>query len=716
VIDADALGCHELLLVDESSPHAKQQLQLHPWNHAPLELPMTSFEEVRSWWLQWLLSEHSQTDDAFSGSKLDVVTNCVAIEIEGDLDINDYTSLADWLLAEHTQRCLGSAVEDPACCLIVAGACSGKTLLLSQVITNVITRSPRGQLIPILVRAQLLQGWLQSHPSVFATAWNWIDAYIGLHHKSEPAVYRMLRQAMMARRALLLIDGLDEGGTMREQLERHVTGVLAQQGHLLLATSRPSDTPEEMLQRFSAFKCLSLLPLSESMQQAALENRLGTDGAEELLAFLKREDLSTRITCSPLMLSVVVGVRDVCEGVEMPENESGFFDVATQTAFKRIRSVRDMQLELERSNERGMAVSEEIGRTNRRARGQSEESHTLQAMRSLCWTVHAKESRVITSEDLRYVALRIGTQPVRSLLEAVLQKSLSLLTLLQVGPLQDGVSSSLSLDGYLEALRPLQLQVSHLSFQEYMVAHAIHAAGMPSATPVMIPKLDTPPWQWTSWWANTLNIGIKMGPEFAVGLLRCSGVLGQTLDLSGKTLHQTLHSEHPTALRAVAQLMSKLTTLQLWNSSRLGAGQAWIIAKGLEGNTTLTSLDLAVSAASTGIGSEGGKALAECLRRNRALQFLDITGNFLGESGGIAIADAVTFNAILRELTLAYTGLAADAGKAFAKTLRENRALTKLDLTGNYLKESVAALEAACKQATKERHVLLQVKLTGQKG
>ena len=43
----------------------------------------------------------------------------------------------------------------------------------------------------------------------FATSWNWVDAYLSLEHGSNTPLYRMLRQAMMGRRALLLIDGLD---------------------------------------------------------------------------------------------------------------------------------------------------------------------------------------------------------------------------------------------------------------------------------------------------------------------------------------------------------------------------------------------------------------------------------------------------------------------------------------------------------------------------
>ena len=50
----------------------------------------------------------------------------------------------------------------------------------------------------------------------------------------------------MARRALILIDGLDEAGQIRDEMERHVAEVLAPQGHVLLATSRPAGIDERV--------------------------------------------------------------------------------------------------------------------------------------------------------------------------------------------------------------------------------------------------------------------------------------------------------------------------------------------------------------------------------------------------------------------------------------------------------------------------------------
>ena len=46
--------------------------------------------------------------------------------------------------------------------------------------------------------------------STFERAWNWVDAYLCLVHGLGSELYRFLRQAMVARRVLLLIDGIDE--------------------------------------------------------------------------------------------------------------------------------------------------------------------------------------------------------------------------------------------------------------------------------------------------------------------------------------------------------------------------------------------------------------------------------------------------------------------------------------------------------------------------
>ena len=67
----------------------------------------------------------------------------------------------------------------------------------------------------------------------------------------------------------------------RERIERHVTEVLAPQGHLMLITSRPAGIDEE---RFTGFRRLQLAPLTEAQQQGFLAARLGAARAAELAA------------------------------------------------------------------------------------------------------------------------------------------------------------------------------------------------------------------------------------------------------------------------------------------------------------------------------------------------------------------------------------------------------------------------------------------------
>ena len=156
-------------------------------------------------------------------------------------------------------------------------------------------------------------------------------------------LYAMLRQAMMARRALLLLDGIDEGGQVRgrrgerhvtppqrhvthplpkparhvthplpkpachithplpkparpsahapcraracaqvrEEIERHVTSVLAPQGHVVVVTSRPAGLDTRCFEKH--FWHLRLCALSDKQQLDVIEKRVGTGAMVEAL-------------------------------------------------------------------------------------------------------------------------------------------------------------------------------------------------------------------------------------------------------------------------------------------------------------------------------------------------------------------------------------------------------------------------------------------------
>ena len=113
-----------------------QELALHPWNHAPRELVKGDYEVLREWWMRTLRVEHSYIIDALVGKRLDVLKQCVAINMdtaEEQDGVQDARTLARLLHAYHADRCKGGAVDTVAAALLTGPPAAGKTSLTSQV-------------------------------------------------------------------------------------------------------------------------------------------------------------------------------------------------------------------------------------------------------------------------------------------------------------------------------------------------------------------------------------------------------------------------------------------------------------------------------------------------------------------------------------------------------------------------------------------------------
>ena len=113
----------------------QETLQLHPWNHAPRELLQNDFEVLRTWWMRKLTVQHSDITDALTGKRLDVLQQCVAINMDGADrgGIQDASSLSHWLQSCYAQCCKGSTIDAPAAALLTGPPAAGKTSLMSQV-------------------------------------------------------------------------------------------------------------------------------------------------------------------------------------------------------------------------------------------------------------------------------------------------------------------------------------------------------------------------------------------------------------------------------------------------------------------------------------------------------------------------------------------------------------------------------------------------------
>lgn len=243
-------------------------------------MPLADFERQRRAYSQMMQVKYAHIVDALSGKRLDIFEQCVPIKLQGATailgtrekkklsaaDVAEVSGLATHLSRLATAR-LSPATELPfaPALLVVAGPASGKTSLMSQLVMHALVRDESSLLVPVLIKIMDMARYLamREHEKTFAGAWNFADAVLQITLGASSPRYRLLRQAMMARRVLLLLDGVDEGGTVKLSIEQHIAKVLAPQGHPMVVTSRPAGLTERL---YVDFERLELCPLSLAQQ------------------------------------------------------------------------------------------------------------------------------------------------------------------------------------------------------------------------------------------------------------------------------------------------------------------------------------------------------------------------------------------------------------------------------------------------------------------
>ena len=86
-----------------------------------------------------------------------------------------------------------------------------------------------------------------------------------------PQHVHLLLQMMLTRRAVFLVDGIDESGTYREAVEDFVTVELLVPGHKTIITSRHSGLSSDA---FKQCRLVELLPLSPEQQAKMVRTRV----------------------------------------------------------------------------------------------------------------------------------------------------------------------------------------------------------------------------------------------------------------------------------------------------------------------------------------------------------------------------------------------------------------------------------------------------------
>jgi len=501
---------------------------------------------------------------------------------------------------------------------------------MSQLVMHVL-KSKACDMVPILIKVQELQRHLlnESNRTIFEQSWNWVDAFLQCVHGANSDQYRMLRQALMARCALVLLDGIDEGGKARDAIERHVTEVLAPQGHVMFVTSRPAGLDEDRFRQH--FVRVQLEPLTEEQQKEVVVKRLGEGNHSDLLDYLRNpervpidNETKQRVTGNPLMLSMVISIFQSKKGTEsaMPATITELYETASKAMLERVdrkergaaastAAVPHLTSLLEATFfEAHAAEVRDFGdaQLNRAALALFAPDHLeelerkeLELNKEKQWdSGHIKVSEVQGSSfEVGKIVQYHGEEMVVSMGvdsdgEIKLKKSLLRLEReveqlsLDIVELPAEAKSALRavrervaqdrlpLLSLLEA-EPLLMRSSHLSFQEYFTVRAI-------CTGKHRLRRDAPPWRWGPFWANVVKLGGEHGTKFGKGLLRAAGVEGDELNLRRK-----LGGDRPTVLAVVCALMGSLRVLDLSDNKLSPEGGAALV-EGLKDNSALTEL------------------------------------------------------------------------------------------------------------------------------
>ena len=149
-------------------------------------------------------------------------------------------------------------------------------------------------------------------------------------------------------------------------------------------------------------------------------------------------------------------------------------------------------------------------------------------LQAVFFEAQAANQRVITEKHLRAAAQRVedSGSALDLLRSLALAERMPLLSLLQS--------------------RPLRLQSSHLSIQEYYAARAICEGAV-------LPK---PPWELPVFWANAVRLGLDMGNDFCQGLLRSSKAL------QGPSARVMIRGDQQTSALALGAAVSAAPQLQ----------------------------------------------------------------------------------------------------------------------------------------------------------
>ncbi len=336
--------------------HGEVTMQLNPSNHAPaLFSDLATIDRAQLAYTIELKDKHAFILDLFSGQQLSTRTQMASLRyrekeraeqmLSNDQDVDSemhqrarkastmqsstHSVQATKILHEMFGRDDRANVRLRRYLLLILGpAASGKTTLLKTFMMETAHRYP--DFVPILIPV------IDITPVLSTCNHNEGESVVAAFiQRKYPQHIHLLLQMMLMRRAVFLIDGIDESGTHRKAVEEFVTIELLEAGHKTIITSRHSGFSSDA---FKQCRLVELLPLSMEQQAEMVRTRVPDDsGAGRRRKRLVQELQSKtfeEIASNPLMLSMMISVY-VDEGYKLISNRSELYETALRTLMGR---------------------------------------------------------------------------------------------------------------------------------------------------------------------------------------------------------------------------------------------------------------------------------------------------------------------------------------------------------------------------------------------
>ena len=248
------------------------EMSLEPFNHAPRLLSMAAFDKQLRLFMQGMQMELGCVYDPVDGTARPAGMEPVPVTLAANApmvagngtapappslkDVTDARALWDQLQAAHRANLANSehASRQPVGAVVSGRIGAGKSTFLRQLglrgcstFLNLDAAAAATALVPLLVPVPQLARLLRSKPAAFASAWNHAAAFVTLAIEGE-LTQLTLRQCLMQRRCVVLLDGVSDGGLVGENeraILEHVVHVLVPQGHAVVATIRDEAIPAD---------------------------------------------------------------------------------------------------------------------------------------------------------------------------------------------------------------------------------------------------------------------------------------------------------------------------------------------------------------------------------------------------------------------------------------------------------------------------------------